>query len=359
MLQPACNGLKFTVTRILDNPSVATLYRLFHKHEATYNRTGHHRTLATEAVRLGAAAYRLDPTAFPNASTLKANTNLGRLNLTNKTGDIDGDGDFDRLYAFGARSFSIWDANGVQVYDSADEFERFLAATSPATFNVSHTNNTRKNRGDDKGPEPEGAAIGNIGPQRLAFIGLERDGGVLVYDITNPTAPVRVGYASGRKFTEGPAQDKGGDLGPEGLTFVPAADSPTGKPLLIVGYEVSGTTAVWEVHSAGDATSNVAISFAGFAINRSNNTATGTITLTNTGSSTITGPLYLTLPGVTLTTGAGQLGNTTYIPLEETSLRSGGTARVNVTFSLPTNPTITNPNQILNTLRPQLLAGNL
>jgi len=36
-------------------------------------------------------------------------------------------------------------------------------------------------------------------------------------------------------------------LGPDGLTFVPASKSPTGHALLIVSYEVSSTTTIWEI----------------------------------------------------------------------------------------------------------------
>jgi hypothetical protein len=38
-----------------------------------------------------------------------------------------------------------------------------------------------------------------------------------------------------------------GDRGPEGVLFIPAAKSPNGKPLLIVGNETSGTTAVLQL----------------------------------------------------------------------------------------------------------------
>ena len=31
------------------------------------------------------------------------------------------------------------------------------------------------------------------------------------------------------------------------MTVVPAADSPTGQPLLIVGSEVSGTTTIYQI----------------------------------------------------------------------------------------------------------------
>jgi hypothetical protein len=40
-----------------------------------------------------------------------------------------------------------------------------------------------------------------------------------------------------------------GELGPEGLAFVPARDSPNGVPLVIVGNEISGSTRIYEVVS--------------------------------------------------------------------------------------------------------------
>ncbi len=71
----------------------------------------------------------------------------------------------------------------------------------------------------------------------------------MVYDITDPRAPRFSGYTNSRDFDADPKKDlaKAGDLGPEGLTFVAAKDSPTGQPLLIVGNEVSGTTALYRI----------------------------------------------------------------------------------------------------------------
>lgn len=110
-------------------------------------------------------------------------------------------------------------------------------------------------RSDAKGPEPEGLTLGKIGQKTFVFIGLERTGGVMVYDITDPKKPVFQDYLNTREdFMKDPATEfaagRGstiGDLGPEGLTFIAAKDSPNGKPLLVVGNEVSGTTAVYQI----------------------------------------------------------------------------------------------------------------
>lgn len=189
-----------------------------------------------EEIRVGAGGYVLDPAAFPNAAVLKANSNLGRLQLTNATGDTDGDGDFDQIHALGARSFSIWASNGNQVFDSGDQLEQITAAKSPTLFNSDGTTGSFDGRSDNKGPEPEGVAIGTINGITYAFIGLERTGDVAVYDVTNPAAPVFVQYMNTAE-----------DLGVEGLVFVPATSSPTGNALLISTAEVSRTTTVYEI----------------------------------------------------------------------------------------------------------------
>ncbi|MCV0437079.1 MAG: choice-of-anchor I family protein [Hydrogenophaga sp.] len=169
---------------------------------------------------------------------------------------------YDQLYSYGGRSFSIWNANGGLVWDSGAEIEKFLASADcmlgqgrnipcATYFNSGHDEgNAMDSRSDAKGPEPEGLALGKIGNKTFAFIGLERMGGVLVYDITNPAAPTRVDYLNTRDewVTDPPSLATAGDLGPEGLAFIPAARSPNGKPLLVVGNEVSGTTAVLQLN---------------------------------------------------------------------------------------------------------------
>jgi phosphodiesterase/alkaline phosphatase D-like protein len=189
-----------------------------------------------EESRVGAAGYVLDPTLFPTATTLKQDANLGRLNATKASGDTDGDGDFDRIESFGARSFSIWDGTGKQIFDSGDQLEKITAAQVPTLFNSDGTATSFDTRSDNKGPEPEGVVVGVINNRTYAFVGLERTGDVIVYDVTTPSQPQFVQYLNTPE-----------DLGVEGLTFVSAADSPTGKPLLITAAEVSKTISVFEV----------------------------------------------------------------------------------------------------------------
>ena len=190
----------------------------------------------------------LDPEAFPDAATLQQDANLGRLKTTTVNGDTDGDGDFDELYSYGARSFSIWTGNGRLLYDSGSDFEEITAKLFPADFNSTNDDNDSfDNRSDDKGPEPEGIVVGKIKGSSYAFIGLERKGGIMVYDITNPFKVKAVGYTNNRDFSVKATDPLAGDLGPEGLVFIPASDSPNGKPLLVTGNEVSGTTTVFQV----------------------------------------------------------------------------------------------------------------
>lgn len=189
----------------------------------------------------------LDPTAFPNAEELQAEENLGRLQVTNTLGDTDGDGDFDRLYAFGGRSFSIWDEAGNLVFDSGDEFEQIIAKAFPEFFNADNTENDFDGRSDNKGPEPEGVTIGEIGGRTYAFIGLERIGGIMAYDITNPLKPLFKGYFNNRNFLGDPEAGTAGDLGPEGVLFISGEDSPNNLPLLITTNEVSGSTTIYAI----------------------------------------------------------------------------------------------------------------
>lgn len=200
-----------------------------------------------EEGRVGDAKYLLDPVKFPDAEALKTNAQIGRLRVTKASGDTDGDGDIDVIHSFGARSFSIRKLDGTLVWDSGDQLEQITAAADPAFFNASNTNNLFDDRSDDKGPEPEGIAVGKAFGRSYAFVGLERIGGIVAFDITDPYAPVFADYVNNREFTQPTTTVGSGDLGPEGVIFISEGDSPTGTPLVVVGNEISGTTTIFEV----------------------------------------------------------------------------------------------------------------
>ncbi len=191
----------------------------------------------------------LDDGVFPGEATLLQDEQLGRLQCSMLDGDLDGDGDYDRIYAYGARSVTLWDAFGNLVWDSGDLFEAIAREEEPNGFNSDNDDNQSfDSRSDAKGPEPESVVVGTVGDKSYAFVGLERVGGVVVLDITEPSAPQYVAWVNPRNFAADAESEAAGDLGPEGLKFVPAEVSPTGTPLLLVANEVSGTTTVFEVH---------------------------------------------------------------------------------------------------------------
>jgi len=204
----------------------------------------------------------LEPQSFPNAAQLQLDANLGRLTVTLVNGE-NAAGMFQELFAFGGRSFSIWDENGQRVFDSGDDFERIIAERFPNNFNSNNEANDFDNRSDNKGPEPEGVTIAHIGGAVYGFIALERIGGIMVYDITDPFDVSFVDYVNTRNFNvnrvclnpneEGDCEQGSrphpgvGDLGAEVIRFIDASDSPTGKPLLAVANEITGTTSTFEI----------------------------------------------------------------------------------------------------------------
>lgn len=171
----------------------------------------------------------LDETKFPDAATLQLEENLGRLQSTTTLGDIDGDGDYDELYNYGARSFTIWTGSGQMVYDSGNDIAMRTLNLTPDVFNGDDA------RSDDKGAEPEAVEVLKVGEKYILFVGLERNNQVMIYDITNPYAPVFMNILS-----------NAGDIGPEGVLAIPAEYSPSGKDVLVVSNEVSGTVTFYE-----------------------------------------------------------------------------------------------------------------
>lgn len=182
--------------------------------------------LFNEETRIGSVT--LDPVKFPNAAELK--TKLARLKITNRDGDIDGDGDFDELHTFGTRSFTIWDGNnGRRIWDSGNKLTEFLISQRPGLYD--------DDRSDDKGIEPENIAIGKIGNRVIAFLGLERADAIAVVDITSPTSPVFVQILETNDA-------------PEGVLFIPAKESPNGRSTLVVSCEGDGVVNVFQMSAS-------------------------------------------------------------------------------------------------------------
>ena len=222
-------------------------------------------TCFAEKVRAGDASLSNNWTNGTVSSSLKVNGKLARLNTTNA---FPTKAAFDAIYTYGGRSFSIWNSSGELVWDSGSQLEEIIARDYPAAFNSDSSDSAASallmvqgqaarmdGRSDDKGPEPEALAVGTIGTQTFAFVGLERAGGIMVYDVSNPEAPSFVRYknAALEGLALSPANNTtpgSYDVSPEGMVFVPAAASPNSKPMLIVANELSGTTTMYEVRVA-------------------------------------------------------------------------------------------------------------
>jgi hypothetical protein len=179
--------------------------------------------------------YTNSPGGFPTTATgIRATNTMGRLNISRIDGDTNGDGKIDDPTMLGTRSFSIWEvtAGGLTLaYNSTNFFETYIRDNAPGDWVDS--------RSDDKGPEPEGLTLGVINGRTYAYIAMERNSGIFVFDVTDPNNPTFIQYTR---------VSSGGDtpLRPEGMQFVSAADSPNGIPMLIVGYEGDGTAVLSE-----------------------------------------------------------------------------------------------------------------
>lgn len=172
----------------------------------------------------------LDPSIYAPSENYQEEENLGRLKTTTANGDTDGDGLVDQIYSYGGRSFSVWSGNGELLYDSGNEIGARTLAETPERFNDDD------GRSDDKGAEPESVTLLELPGKRFyLFVGLERNDQVLVYDVSNPMQP---------EFIQ--ILDHAGDEAPEGVLVIPSKESPSGKDLLVISNEDSGTVSIYE-----------------------------------------------------------------------------------------------------------------
>lgn len=82
--------------------------------------------------------------------------------------------------------------------------------------------------------------MGTVNGRTYAFVGLERIGGVMICDITDPSAVTFRNYVNSRNYSA----DIYDDVSPEGVIFVAAEQNSSGAPLVIASNEVSGTVCV-------------------------------------------------------------------------------------------------------------------
>ncbi|MFZ9316777.1 MAG: choice-of-anchor I family protein [Candidatus Nanopelagicaceae bacterium] len=200
------------------------------------------------------SSLKVDSRRFPNWSTLSANAALGRAKVNPTIGDRDGDGDIDTIHLRGSNSMTMY-RNGIALWDSGELLDQIqIKAFGVANINGSHSLSSDKSsmiyvgqdRSDDKGSEPEGVAVGMVGNTRVAILGLERMTALAVFDITQPRSPVFQEWLQMLPAKATPAKDVK-HWSPEGIVFVPADKSPSGKALIITSYELSGSISIHQI----------------------------------------------------------------------------------------------------------------
>ena len=203
---------------------------------------------------LRGSALKVDARRFPDWKTLSGNTALGRAKVNPTIGDKDGDGDIDTIHLRGSNSMTMY-RNGIAIWDSADLLDQIQTqAFGVANINGSHSlssdkstmNYVGQDRSDDKGSEPEGVAVGMVGDRRIAILGLERMTALAIFDITDPGNPIFQEWLQMLPTKATPAKDVK-HWSPEGIVFVPASKSPSGKALIITSYELSGSISIHQV----------------------------------------------------------------------------------------------------------------
>lgn len=207
----------------------------------------------------------------------------GRLNVTSTGfGAFTKEGTYTEGVMFGTRSVSLWNAEtGDLLGDTGSTLETQISTLDKPTFGMNGnarfgfsgtplnnytsgyytslnaggavTGSNSDTRSDDKGPEGESIAFGPIEGREFMFTAMERQGGIFMFDVTDPTNPLFTSYLN---LTQ-PADALGQSfLSPESLTFIPRSDSPTGQYLLLVGFENPvnpfGAFAVLSVPEASD-----------------------------------------------------------------------------------------------------------
>ena len=203
---------------------------------------------------LRGSALKVDARRFPDWKALSGSAALGRAKVNPTIGDKDGDGDIDTIHLRGSNSMTMY-RNGLVIWDSANLLDQIQTqAFGVANINGSHSlssdkstmNYVGQDRSDDKGSEPEGVAVGMVGDRRIAILGLERMTALAIFDITVPGNPIFQEWLQMLPTKATPAKEVK-HFSPEGIVFVPADKSPSGKALIITSYELSGSLSIHQI----------------------------------------------------------------------------------------------------------------
>ena len=203
-----------------------------------------------------AASLKVDARRFPDWKSLSGNAALGRAKVNPTIGDKEGDGDIDTIHLRGSNSMTMY-RNGIVIWDSGDLLDRIQTqAFGVANINGAHSLSSDKStmnfvgqdRSDDKGAEPEGVTTGMVGDRRIAVLVLERMSALVIFDITQPRTPVFQEWIQMLPAKATPAKDVK-YWSPEGVIFVPAEKSPSGKALIITSYELSGSISIHQIEA--------------------------------------------------------------------------------------------------------------
>lgn len=212
-----------------------------------------------EEKRVKSGSLTFDPSGvISRLPNLQDDEELGRLEFNTAASDLDGDGDIDEIFAYGGRSMSVFRAPIVgrfrAVAGTGSDMDMYTASLFSTVFHSNNDDNdSLESRSDAKGAEPEALTLAEINGRTYAFIGLERQSAIMVYDVTNPTSPQFEAYASNRGYVDennaiiDADTSAAGDLGPESIEFIAASDSPLGVPMIAVANEVSGTVTLWKI----------------------------------------------------------------------------------------------------------------
>ncbi|XP_078602373.1 mesenchyme-specific cell surface glycoprotein-like [Branchiostoma floridae x Branchiostoma japonicum] len=195
-------------------------------------------------------------------AALQDDAQLGVLRFSNYDGKSSSNpGQYEQFYAFGGRGFSLWKASDLtQFWDSGADVELQHSRHLPLIFNCEFDDdNPDKSPMDEKdeaskkkGPETESLVVAEVYGKTVIIIGNERPSSLMIYSVDAVTgipsfeSIFRAGDIS-KNYDDAYNDRNIGDLDPESMEFVPAADSPDGTPLLLVVGNVSGTVAVYRV----------------------------------------------------------------------------------------------------------------